>query len=529
MNIPEMTDAEAMRIHACVLDANHEATFSDYARAILAARDAQYAAMAGQEPVARIVSSGPHDFPLLEWLSADHSFRAPIGSMLYAAPAAQEPVPADCDVRKILLEIVPGDGDGFEVFAKNVADVEAKLCDLGGRLEDWELGIRRLPAAQERAEPVVPAVQKGWKLVPVEPTSNMLAAMSGEWHSSRHGKAREQYAALLSATPPAPAQPKGDDVDRLLHEVFLLCEATEDAPEVEPKNEHQRGFDKGRRFEAKGIRKAIGAWVQDEFCGRTFMGEPAQPAPQNDPAWKALRPHEQQAVREGAAQPSPEPSKPEQAEAPSDLHKKCPSCQGREMVQDTGGNIWPCPRGCTPANADEAVCPACVGRWCTARSGCVSVSNPPEEGCSVINAGERNIADFVQCQECERLDPDATCPLCPGWLKTLNEQQIEDCFQEAAGADEETHLRFAHAVIDKFCELNRLPPFATLPPASAAGDSGAGERENLLSEALTLALDYWRDRQQRYKNRHPVWVEKARAALATKPQAEQEAAKKGGV
>lgn len=35
-----------------------------------------------------------------------------------------------------------------------------------------------------------------------------------------------------------------------------------------------------------------------------------------------------------------------------------------------------------------------------------------------------------------------------------------------------------------------------------------------LEEALNLALEYWQDRQQRYKNRSPVWVQVARAALA---------------
>lgn len=33
-------------------------------------------------------------------------------------------------------------------------------------------------------------------------------------------------------------------------------------------------------------------------------------------------------------------------------------------------------------------------------------------------------------------------------------------------------------------------------------------------EALKLALEYWEHRQQRYKNRSPVWVQNARAALA---------------
>ena len=34
-----------------------------------------------------------------------------------------------------------------------------------------------------------------------------------------------------------------------------------------------------------------------------------------------------------------------------------------------------------------------------------------------------------------------------------------------------------------------------------------------LLEALKLALEYWRHRQQRYKNRSPVWVQAARAAI----------------
>ena len=35
-----------------------------------------------------------------------------------------------------------------------------------------------------------------------------------------------------------------------------------------------------------------------------------------------------------------------------------------------------------------------------------------------------------------------------------------------------------------------------------------------LEAALKLALEYWGHRQQRYKNRAPVWVMEARAALA---------------
>jgi hypothetical protein len=47
----------------------------------------------------------------------------------------------------------------------------------------------------------------------------------------------------------------------------------------------------------------------------------------------------------------------------------------------------------------------------------------------------------------------------------------------------------------------------------AAQSRHAAEREALVN-ALKLALEYWQHRQQRYKNRHPVWVEAAREALA---------------
>lgn len=36
-----------------------------------------------------------------------------------------------------------------------------------------------------------------------------------------------------------------------------------------------------------------------------------------------------------------------------------------------------------------------------------------------------------------------------------------------------------------------------------------------LAGAGKLALEYWAHRQQRYKNRHPVWVQEMNAALAT--------------
>jgi hypothetical protein len=41
----------------------------------------------------------------------------------------------------------------------------------------------------------------------------------------------------------------------------------------------------------------------------------------------------------------------------------------------------------------------------------------------------------------------------------------------------------------------------------------AQENVENLSYALKLALEYWSHRQQRYKNRSPVWVQEARRML----------------
>ena len=35
-----------------------------------------------------------------------------------------------------------------------------------------------------------------------------------------------------------------------------------------------------------------------------------------------------------------------------------------------------------------------------------------------------------------------------------------------------------------------------------------------LLDALELAIEYWQHRQQRYKNRSPIWVQQARALIA---------------
>lgn len=68
---------------------------------------------------------------------------------------------------------------------------------------------------------------------------------------------------------------------------------------------------------------------------------------------------------------------------------------------------------------------------------------------------------------------------------------------EIGGADDVQHYG-GHLVAESIASYN-------VPIISAAPE---------LLEALELALEYWQHRQQRYKNRAPVWVNKARIAVA---------------
>jgi hypothetical protein len=55
-------------------------------------------------------------------------------------------------VTDILLEVVPGDGDGLEVYAKSVGDVEKMLNDLSCSLEDAEIDLAGLKATNKDAK-----------------------------------------------------------------------------------------------------------------------------------------------------------------------------------------------------------------------------------------------------------------------------------------------------------------------------------------------------------------------------------------
>jgi hypothetical protein len=77
----------------------------------------------------------------------------------------------------------------------------------------------------------------------------------------------DRATALEKKAEQKPVAQQDSDDRRLLREIFMLCEATE---ELESTNDFMRG----RIFEAKCIRRGIGTWYQDTFCGRSYMGEP---------------------------------------------------------------------------------------------------------------------------------------------------------------------------------------------------------------------------------------------------------------
>ena len=93
-------------------------------------------------------------------------------------------------------------------------------------------------------------------------------------------EAMHGYAAPVQPVKQEPVACHDSDDRRLLREIFMLCEATE---EIEATNDFMRG----RIFEAKGIRRGIGTWYLDTFCGRSYMGEPVIPAAPVDA--KAIR------------------------------------------------------------------------------------------------------------------------------------------------------------------------------------------------------------------------------------------------
>jgi hypothetical protein len=92
IKLPPLPDpVDTVELYRRVSDVYEPQQMKDYATQAVEAYKAQQQGEA--EPVARIKGTEVLGLPLLEWLSADHSFRAPVGSLLYTHPApAQQPL-----------------------------------------------------------------------------------------------------------------------------------------------------------------------------------------------------------------------------------------------------------------------------------------------------------------------------------------------------------------------------------------------------------------------------------------------------
>ena len=87
--------------------------------------------------------------------------------------------------------------------------------------------------------------------------------------------ATDEGAIALYERPAAPAVPQGEPCGReVLAQVFSLCEDTENMVIHYSGSSASEGFVRGRKFEAKGIRKAIGTWFQDQSKSTSPAQEP---------------------------------------------------------------------------------------------------------------------------------------------------------------------------------------------------------------------------------------------------------------
>lgn len=131
------------------------------------------------------------DSPRWKWQSQSPTadLMADLRKALAASPqpTATQPVASEFDVRRILLDIVPGDGDGLEVYAKSAQDVERKLTEMGQRIEDLE------SATPTQAEAMVAAERNRWRAA-IAPE---IPADMKDWHENSPDEWPEVAAAVL--------------------------------------------------------------------------------------------------------------------------------------------------------------------------------------------------------------------------------------------------------------------------------------------------------------------------------------------
>jgi hypothetical protein len=162
-------------------------------KAITALRTAIEAAEK-QEPVAQIIALGQYEFPGLEWLSADHSFRAPIGTLLYTTPPA-----APVQGQTVYSGDEPAWNDQFEAWWEN----HGQLCRAGGGDYEKTFAFRAYEAALT-TPPAQPAQEpSSW----VETVAVNLVREGINKHKARELSAHFHGLAQQPAAQPAPVEP----------------------------------------------------------------------------------------------------------------------------------------------------------------------------------------------------------------------------------------------------------------------------------------------------------------------------------
>ena len=76
------------------------------------------------EPVAKVVSSGPADFPILQWISAELSLSTKTGDLLYLHPARQI---SDAELADLWAKLCAPFGTGYFPIYSFARAIEAHI------------------------------------------------------------------------------------------------------------------------------------------------------------------------------------------------------------------------------------------------------------------------------------------------------------------------------------------------------------------------------------------------------------------
>ena len=167
----------------------------------------------------------------------------------------------------------------FKTAEAKLSGAQEKINSMQQNMENIYVENKALQAklsAIEAQEPV-----KGWKLVPVEPTQEMLNAPSNSWPAD----AKITYAAMLSAAPIAPAQPSNTFIKeraQLEAEWVLLRQMQRAYKSAQPVNELVEALEELMRWQVKNV-KVWNNSAYDNASRALASAKAAQPLTKDHP------------------------------------------------------------------------------------------------------------------------------------------------------------------------------------------------------------------------------------------------------